>query len=92
MESGATAALHPDTALAEIASEGGVDVALEFVGRSSSVEGAVRSLDDGGRAVAGQLRRLPAKEGHRAGRDATSSRKCRLIKDFLGPGAVACPE
>jgi threonine dehydrogenase-like Zn-dependent dehydrogenase len=45
LETGATAALHPDTALREI-------VDLEFVGRPDTVELAVRSLDAGGRAVA----------------------------------------
>jgi threonine dehydrogenase-like Zn-dependent dehydrogenase len=52
LETGATAALHPDTALKEIVDAGGVDVALEFVGRPDTVELAVRSLDAGGRAVA----------------------------------------
>jgi propanol-preferring alcohol dehydrogenase len=51
-ETGADVALHPDGALEEIVAGGGVDVALEFVGRPDTVELAVRSLDDGGRAVA----------------------------------------
>lgn len=52
LEHGADEALHPDDALARIRDRGGVDVALEFVGRPETVELAVRSLDDGGRAVA----------------------------------------
>jgi len=52
LETGADAALHSDTAQQEIAAEGGVDVALEFVGRPETVQLAVRSLDAGGRAVA----------------------------------------
>lgn len=52
LETGATEALDPeDGALRKIARAGGVDVALEFVGRSETCESAVRSLDDGGRAV-----------------------------------------
>jgi D-arabinose 1-dehydrogenase-like Zn-dependent alcohol dehydrogenase len=51
LETGADEALHPDQALKRITELGGVDTALEFVGREESVEGAVRSLDDRGRAV-----------------------------------------
>lgn len=51
LETGADEALHPDQALERIVALDGVDVALEFVGREESVEGAVRSLDDRGRAV-----------------------------------------
>jgi D-arabinose 1-dehydrogenase-like Zn-dependent alcohol dehydrogenase len=51
LETGADVALHPDEALPRIAELGGVDVAVEFVGRTETIEGAVRSLDDGGRAV-----------------------------------------
>lgn len=51
LETGADEALAPDRALERITAIGGVDVALEFVGRPQTIEGAVRSLDDGGRAV-----------------------------------------
>ena len=51
LDSGADEALHPDEALARITRDGGVDVALEFVGRQATAEAAVRSLDHGGRAV-----------------------------------------
>ena len=51
LDTGADEALHPDDALGRITELGGVDVALEFVGKESSIEGAVRSLDEGGRAV-----------------------------------------
>ena len=52
LETGATEALDPEEgALRKIAADGGVDVALEFVGRTETCEAAVRSLDDGGRAV-----------------------------------------
>jgi D-arabinose 1-dehydrogenase-like Zn-dependent alcohol dehydrogenase len=39
-------------AVADIAGTGGIDLALEFVGRPQTVLSAVRSLDVGGRAVA----------------------------------------
>lgn len=51
LETGADEAIPPDGAVERIAKAGGVDVALEFVGREATVESAVRSLDDGGRAV-----------------------------------------
>lgn len=53
LETGADEALDPnEDALGQIKELGGVDVALEFVGRPETVESAVRSLDAGGRAVA----------------------------------------
>jgi D-arabinose 1-dehydrogenase-like Zn-dependent alcohol dehydrogenase len=52
LDSGADLALDPENALAEITARGGVDTALEFVGRPETVELAVRSLDAGGIAVA----------------------------------------
>jgi threonine dehydrogenase-like Zn-dependent dehydrogenase len=52
LDTGATEALDPAEALERIVAGGGVDVALEFVGTAETVELAVRSLDDGGRAVA----------------------------------------
>jgi threonine dehydrogenase-like Zn-dependent dehydrogenase len=52
LETGADEVLHPDGALDAIVAAGGVDAAFEFVGRPETVELAVRSLDDGGRAVA----------------------------------------
>ena len=51
LASGADEALHPEGAVEQISRWGGVDVALEFVGREATVESAVRCLDDGGRAV-----------------------------------------
>lgn len=51
IETGADEAVDPGDGLDRIGDVGGVDVALEFVGRSETVESAVRSLDDGGRAV-----------------------------------------
>jgi D-arabinose 1-dehydrogenase-like Zn-dependent alcohol dehydrogenase len=51
LEAGADVAVAPQDTRDTIAQMGGVDLALEFVGRSKSTESAVRSLDDGGRAV-----------------------------------------
>ena len=51
LESGADEAYDPDGALDRISGSGGVDVSFEFVGSQRTVEQAVRSLDDGGRAV-----------------------------------------
>jgi threonine dehydrogenase-like Zn-dependent dehydrogenase len=53
LDTGADLALDPnDDALGQIKKLGGVDLAVEFVGRPATVESAVRSLDAGGRAVA----------------------------------------
>lgn len=52
LATGADVVLHPDDALARITGMGGVDTALEFVGRPDTVEMALRSLDAGGTAVA----------------------------------------
>jgi threonine dehydrogenase-like Zn-dependent dehydrogenase len=54
LETGADIVLDPGEGEAqrEIIDGGGVDVALEFVGRPETLELAVRSLDAGGRAVA----------------------------------------
>lgn len=51
MQTGANEALAPDEGLKRISELGGVDVALEFVGKSVTAEAAVRSLDHSGRAV-----------------------------------------
>jgi D-arabinose 1-dehydrogenase-like Zn-dependent alcohol dehydrogenase len=51
LETGADEALEPDGALDRITAMGGMDVALEFVGKQVTAELAVRSLDHGGRAV-----------------------------------------
>jgi threonine dehydrogenase-like Zn-dependent dehydrogenase len=51
LQTGADEALSPDEGLKRITELGGVDVALEFVGKPVTTEAAVRSLDHGGRAV-----------------------------------------
>lgn len=63
LETGADEALAPDEALERIRSMDGVDLALEFVGKEQAVESAVRSLDDGGRAVIVGVSHEPASAG-----------------------------
>jgi threonine dehydrogenase-like Zn-dependent dehydrogenase len=55
---------EPGGALGELTAGGGVDVALEFVGTPDTVDAAVRSLADGGRAVAVGMGPGPIKGGH----------------------------
>lgn len=101
MESGASEALHPDEALKSISAAGGVDVALEFVGRSSSVEGAVRSLDDGGRAVivgvghepaaAGRIMTFVLREREMVGSYGADVDEVRQVVDMMGRGDLVLP-
>lgn len=63
LQTGADAAYAPDEGFKAITESGGVDVALEFVGRAETVEKAVRSLDDGGRAVITGVGFEPASAG-----------------------------
>jgi threonine dehydrogenase-like Zn-dependent dehydrogenase len=102
LETGASAALHPDEALGEIAAAGGVDVALEFVGRSASVEGAVRSLDDGGRAVivgvghepaaAGRIMTFVLREREMVGSYGNTLGEIRTVLDMMGSGELVLPK
>ena len=102
MESGATAAYHPDEALAEITKIDGVDTALEFVGRASSTEGAVRSLDDAGRAVivgvghepasAGRLMTFVLREREMVGSYGADIDEVRTVIDMLADGSLVLPK
>jgi D-arabinose 1-dehydrogenase-like Zn-dependent alcohol dehydrogenase len=102
MESGATHAFHPDDALKEIGAMGGVDTALEFVGRSSTVEGAVRSLDDAGRAVvvgvgfepasAGRLMTFVLRERELVGSYGAEPEEVREIVAAMGSGSLKLPK
>jgi threonine dehydrogenase-like Zn-dependent dehydrogenase len=101
LESGATAAYHPDEALAEITALGGVDTALEFVGRSVTVEGAVRSLDDGGRAVivgvghepaaAGRLMTFVLREREMVGSYGADRSEVETVVDMMASGRLDLP-
>lgn len=101
LESGATAAYHPDEALAAIAAGGGVDTALEFVGKAVTVEGAVRSLDDGGRAVvvgvghepaaAGRLMTFVLRERELVGSYGADIDEVRRVIDLLADGRLDLP-
>ncbi|MCW2993382.1 MAG: alcohol dehydrogenase [Conexibacter sp.] len=101
LETGADEALHPDVALKRITELGGVDVALEFVGRESSVEGAVRSLDDRGRAVivglsdaktvAGRLMTFVLREREVVGSYGNEPEDVRLMVEALASGSLVLP-
>ena len=101
METGADAAFHPDDALREITALGGVDVAVEFVGRAETVEGAVRSLDDGGRAViigvgdghaaAGRLMTFVLREREMVGSYGAEPEEVREVVQMMGDGRLTLP-
>jgi D-arabinose 1-dehydrogenase-like Zn-dependent alcohol dehydrogenase len=98
LDSGATHAFHPDEALKEIGALGGVDTALEFVGKSVTVEGAVRSLDDAGRAVvvgvgfepatAGRLMTFVLRERELVGSYGAEPEEVREIVAAMGEGEL----
>jgi threonine dehydrogenase-like Zn-dependent dehydrogenase len=102
LESGATAAYHPDDALREISAAGGVDTALEFVGGSATVEGAVRSLDDGGRAVvvgvghepasAGRLMTFVLRERELVGSYGADGDEVRTVIAMMADGRLVLPK
>ncbi len=101
MESGATAAYHPDDALGEITKLGGVDTSLEFVGKSATVEGAVRSLDDGGRAViigvghepaaAGRIMTFVLREREMVGSYGADRSEVEAVIELMSTGRLALP-
>lgn len=101
LASGADEALHPDDALTRIAHEGGVDLALEFVGRSQTVESAVRSLDSGGRAVvvgvgheaasAGRLMTFVMREREIVGSYGSEPEEVGEVLDLLASGELRLP-
>jgi threonine dehydrogenase-like Zn-dependent dehydrogenase len=101
LETGADEALHPDDALERISGAGGVDVALEFIGRPETVELAVRSLDDGGRAVAvglgagkasaSHLMTLVLRERELVGAYASEPHEVAEVIDLLADGRLVLP-
>jgi threonine dehydrogenase-like Zn-dependent dehydrogenase len=101
LETGADEALHPDDALARITALGGVDTALEFVGRPATVEGAVRSLDDGGRAVvvgvgeggaaAGRLMTFVLRERELVGSYGAEPEEVREVVRMMSDGELELP-
>lgn len=101
LEAGADEAVHPDEAFARIRALGGVDVALEFVGRRESVEGAVRSLDRGGRAVvvgvghgsasAGRLISFVPQERELVGSWGSEPGEIRHVLGLLASGELRLP-
>jgi D-arabinose 1-dehydrogenase-like Zn-dependent alcohol dehydrogenase len=100
LETGADEALHPDEAIRRITDLGGMDVALEFVGRPETVEGAVRSLDDGGRAVvigvgdgaaAVRLMTFVLRERELVGSYGAEPEEVREVVRLMGEGALHLP-
>jgi threonine dehydrogenase-like Zn-dependent dehydrogenase len=102
LESGATAAFHPEDALSAIGEMGGVDTALEFVGRAVTAEGAVRSLDDGGRAVivgvghepaaAGRLMTFVLREREMVGSYGADRGEVETVIEMMATGRLVLPK
>ena len=100
LQTGADLALHPDEA-ARLADIGGVDVALEFVGRRATMEAAVRALDSGGRAVivgvgdehgaTGRMMSLVLREREVLGSYGASAEEVRAVIDLLASGELRLP-
>jgi len=101
METGADEALEPDVALDRITAMGGMDVALEFVGRQATAELAVRSLDQGGRAVvvgvgfdqlsAGRIMTFVLRERSVAGSYGSEPHEVATCLDLMARGALVLP-
>lgn len=101
LETGADEALEPDYALARITSLGGVDVALEFVGKQVTAELAVRSLDHGGRAVivgvgfeplqAGRIMTFVLREREVVGSYGAEPHEVATCLDLMAAGELVLP-
>lgn len=101
LQTGADEAIEPDGAVKRIAREGGVDVALEFVGRAVTMDGAVRCLDDGGRAVivgigqdqsaAGRQMSLVVRERDVVGSYGAEPEEVRTVVKMLADGSLSLP-
>ena len=102
LETGADEALEPDGALERITSMGGVDVALEFVGKTVTAELAVRSLDHGGRAVivgvgfeplsAGRIMTFVLREREVVGSYGNEPHEVATCLDLLASGKLVLPK
>ena len=101
LESGADEAHDPDDAVGLISASGGVDVSFEFVGSQRTVEQAVRSLDDGGRAVvvgvgpeqlvAGRMMTFVLREREVVGSYGSEPGELREVLDLIDRGRLAPP-
>jgi D-arabinose 1-dehydrogenase-like Zn-dependent alcohol dehydrogenase len=101
LETGADEAFHPNEALPRITERQGVDVALEFVGREESVEGAVRSLDDRGRAVivgvgggkasASKIMTFVLREREMVGSYGAEPEEVREVVEMMATGKLVLP-
>jgi D-arabinose 1-dehydrogenase-like Zn-dependent alcohol dehydrogenase len=101
LETGADEAIHPEGAIKRITGDGGVDVSLEFVGRAETMDGAVRCLDDGGRAVivgigldqarAGRQMSLVVRERDVVGSYGAEPDEVRTVVAMMGAGELELP-
>lgn len=101
LETGADEALEPDVALERITAMGGMDVALEFVGRAKTAELAVRSLDHGGRAVivgvgfdplvAGRIMTFVLREREVVGSYGSEPHEVATCLELMASGRLALP-
>lgn len=101
LETGADEALEPDGALDRITAMGGMDVALEFVGRQATAELAVRSLDHGGRAVvvgvgfdqlsAGRIMTFVLRERSVVGSYGSEPHEVATCLDLMASGRLVLP-
>lgn len=101
LETGADEALEPEGALEKIGRMGGMDVALEFVGKTITAESAVRSLDHGGRAVvvgvgfetlsAGRLMTFVLREREVVGSYGSEPHEVATCLDLMASGKLVLP-
>lgn len=101
LETGADEAFTAEEGLERISSMGGVDVALEFVGKPITTEYAVRSLDHGGRAVivgvgrenlvAGRIMTFVLREREVVGSYGSEPHEVETCLDLLASGRLRLP-
>ena len=101
LDTGADEALAPEDGLARITELGGVDVALEFVGKSATAELAVRSLDHSGRAVivgvgrenlvAGRIMTFVLREREVVGSYGSEPAEVATCLDLMASGRLVLP-
>jgi D-arabinose 1-dehydrogenase-like Zn-dependent alcohol dehydrogenase len=102
LRAGADDAVAPSDAREAVLALGGVDLALELVGRAASVDAAVRALDDGGRAVvvglgdeslsAGSQFAFVLREREVVGSYGAEPGEVRAVIELLAAGELAIPD
>jgi threonine dehydrogenase-like Zn-dependent dehydrogenase len=101
LETGADEAIDPEGAAERLQAMGGVDVALEFVGRQATMDAAVRALDDGGRAVivgvgderaaAGRIMSFVLREREVVGAYGSTADEVREVAELMARGDLRLP-